>query len=86
MATAMTTDNPYRVGYTQVSNGEVINLQRYPLKVLQTVIDQSEIYSLKSDDTLTRIANEKYGNPREWWVIADYNNIKEPWDISGFDS
>lgn len=83
MATSMSTDNPYRMGYTVVSNGEVINLKRYPLKVLQSVIDISEIYIVKDGDTLTRIAEERYSNPREWWVIADYNNIVEPWNLSG---
>ena len=86
MATALSDDNPYRLGYTQVKDGQVVGLTRYKLKVVQEVIDQSEIYTVKSQDTLTRIAQVKYDNPREWWVIADYNNIIEPWDISGNDT
>jgi len=86
MATALSDNNPYKLGFTLVRDGQVVGLNRYPLKITQEVIDQSEIYTVKSQDTLTRIAYKKYNDPQDWWVIADYNGIKEPWDLSGVDT
>lgn len=79
----MSSDNPYLLGYTLMRGNQVIGLHRYPLLVVPEVVSQSEMYPVKQGDTLTRIAYKKYNNPKEWWVIADYNNITVPWDLSG---
>ena len=38
-------------------------------------------YVIKSTDTLDLIALKHYGNPLLWWIIADMNNIIDPFKL-----
>lgn len=38
------------------------------------------LHKIKKWDTLDSIALEYYNNPTYYWIIADFNNIKDPFD------
>lgn len=37
------------------------------------------LYDVKSNDTLDTIALDFYNNPTYFWIIADFNNIQDPY-------
>lgn len=87
MSTTVTvsTNNMYANGRIfELDNGEVL-LLRNRLSYTGGVDDEWE--TLKSGDRLELIAwryyKDKVANPeRLWWVIADVNNIYNPFDLS----
>ncbi len=40
--------------------------------------DRTKIYTLKEGDSLWAIADKEYGNPGQWRVIAEANDIENP--------
>ena len=38
-------------------------------------------HTVSLTDTLDSIALKYYGNPLYWWIIADINNIQDPFDL-----
>lgn len=40
-----------------------------------------KFYIVKEDDKLTDLAFRFYNESKEWWIIADANNIHLPWDL-----
>jgi hypothetical protein len=64
-----------------------VNLKEY--KTLEDQINETPYSSperthswvVRAGDTLTRIAADKYGDPREWRAIADRNHILDPLDL-----
>ena len=39
---------------------------------------QDRYYRVVSGDDLTRVAAKVLGDPRYWWVVADFNDILDP--------
>ena len=37
-------------------------------------------YTVQSGDTLHHIAARQLGDPRLWWVVADFNDVLNPFD------
>ncbi|HHV62128.1 MAG TPA: LysM peptidoglycan-binding domain-containing protein [Firmicutes bacterium] len=37
-------------------------------------------HTVKDGDTLWMLAWQYLGDAEYWWVIADFNNIKDPWE------
>ena len=65
------------------SNGITINypegdtsLQRKTIVHKEDLEDKS--YIIRQDDTLSSIANKFYNEPLYWYIIADVNNIDNP--------
>lgn len=64
-----------------------VTLREY--KTLEQQIDQIKFESpdhththvVQRGDTLSRIANEAYGDPRRWRPIADHNRLADPLDL-----
>lgn len=64
-----------------------VTLREY--KTLEQQIDQIDYQSpdhthtrvVQRGDTLSRIANEAYGDPRQWRPIADHNHLTDPLDL-----
>lgn len=44
--------------------------------------DQCTVYECKDGDTLPGIAFQAYQNEYLWWIIADVNDLLEPWNIT----
>jgi len=47
--------------------------------------DYNIFYQVEAGDTLYLISYKFYGKVDYWWVIADYNNIYDVFDISSGD-
>lgn len=65
------------------TDGYVINyqegdrsLQRRPIIHREDLEDKA--YIVRQGDTLTSIAFKFYGEPLNWFIIADVNNIQNP--------
>jgi len=42
-------------------------------------------YALSATDRLDNLAYKFYDDPDYWWLIAEYNRILDPFDISSYD-
>lgn len=69
------------------TDGYIINyqegdrsLQRRPIIHREDLEDKS--YIVKQDDTLTSISYKFYGEPLYWYIIADVNNIDNPFILT----
>lgn len=97
MATTTTTINTIDEGlvlreYDLYQNGDVIvfpngekELQRKPIVYIKNIEDA--YHPVKKGERLTQIAYENYkdvlAHPQfYWWIIADANEIENPFDIS----
>ena len=71
---------------TRYTNGEIANntedkeflVVRKPLKLAK---DRGDVYLTVTQDYLYRwdlLAYKAYGDYTLWWVIAEYNNIRDP--------
>ncbi len=79
MSVIIRTDNPY-------AKGKVINFKdgRRILVREKVVYKESpnDKYHLVTDtDTISNLAHNYYGNSKEWWIIADANNLATPWEL-----
>lgn len=43
--------------------------------------DDDRFYNVKLDERIDQIAYTQLGDPRHWWVIAEYNNIDFPLEL-----
>lgn len=69
-------DHLYRKGYTvQYPEGDESKEREKLVYVRDT---EDRLYVVKEGDTLTYIANKYYGKPFKWYVIADINQIYNP--------
>lgn len=44
--------------------------------------DHTHSHVVQRGDTLSRIANDVYGDPRQWRAIADHNHLTDPRDLT----
>lgn len=72
-------DNPY-------SNGTVITfddgtgvLDRDKLNYVPSASDK--LHTVTDYDTLSSIANDRYGNSKYWWIIFDINKLDNPFEL-----
>lgn len=70
-------DNPYRQSYQiQYPQGDV-SLERYT-PVFSS--KQNKIHTIVQGETLQNIAYKYYGDSGSWYLIAEYNNINDPFE------
>lgn len=65
------------------SNGITINYQEGDTSLQRkTIVHKEDLedksYIIRQDDTLSSIANKFYNEPLYWYIIADVNNIDNP--------
>lgn len=61
-----------------VRNGELFYGFRPPLDTSHRAGDI--YYTVQSGDTLQSIAWKKLGDVKLWWVVAEFNGIKDPFE------
>jgi Uncharacterized protein containing LysM domain len=67
------TNNPYSIGNIfSFSEGDFA-LEREPIVIERSIRDR--YHTVVEGDTLSTIAFDKYNDSKEWWVIADVNNL-----------
>lgn len=73
----------YLVGASPYDNGFTLNygdgdysLESYPLLIPSSLNDFQ--HTLKEGETLQNIAYGYYGDSGKWYIIAEYNNIINP--------
>ena len=69
-------DNPYTKGLIVEYDDNTSAIYRGKLVYRETQNDKYHLVS--EDETLSDIAYNEYGNSKLWWVIADVNNIIDP--------
>ena len=65
------------------SNGITINYQEGDTSLQRkTIVHKEDLedksYIIRQDDTLSSISNKFYNEPLYWYIIADVNNIDNP--------
>jgi nucleoid-associated protein YgaU len=72
-------NNPYSIGTIFIfPEGDAL-LERKPIEVTKSPRDQ--YYTIKKGDTLNELAFRYFGNSKEWWILADVNNIEFPFEL-----
>lgn len=80
------TDKQYK-NYERVSRYQVFplyfnNIDKKYIYGLTSNLDDKEtsfvVHSVKRGDTLDSLALYYYGNPTYYWIIADFNRIRDP--------
>lgn len=69
-------DNPYSKGVIYKFSDNTPALLRG--KLVYTESPKDQYYAIEVDDRLDTIAFKFYGNSKLWWVLADCNNIIDP--------
>ena len=76
MATTYKNSSPFNIGYiVQYQEGDLSLEKHQPTVVLS---DHDDIRILKADETLHSIAYEVYGDSGKWYILAEVNNIMNP--------
>lgn len=73
--------NPYITGrFVELHDGTVILKRRQLEYNTSSFNDRS--HRVSYGDTLWRLAFKYYGNSKLWWIIADVNNIINPFELT----
>lgn len=73
-------NNPYSIGNIFVFPEGDFLLDRTPIDVDKSIYDK--YHTVIDGDTLGKIAFNEYGNSKEWWVIADVNDLYWPFELT----
>lgn len=73
-------DNPYTTGFIMVYNEGDSSLERFPIKYKQSINDK--LHMVTTWDTLSDLAYDFYGSSKWWWLIADVNNVFDPFNLT----
>lgn len=65
---------------TFLKDGTTIYLGARPTVNTAPAMDDG-FYVVRPEDDLTRVATRVFGDPRYWWVVADFNNILDPFAV-----
>lgn len=68
--------SPYDNGFTLIYGDGDYSLESYPLLIPSSPNDFQ--HTLKEGETLQNIAYRYYGDSGKWYIIAEYNNIINP--------
>lgn len=68
--------SPYDNGFTLKYGDGDYSLESYPLLIPSSPNDFQ--HTLKEGETLQNIAYRYYGDSGKWYIIAEYNNIINP--------
>ena len=75
-------DNPYSTGKVFKFKDETRALLRVRLDIPESPKDR--VHVLVEGETLDTLAFKFYKNSKLWWIIADYNNILDPFDLTPY--
>lgn len=73
-------NNPFITGYVINYKQGDQSLERFTLSYQKS--DNDEMHSVTDYDTLWNISFDKYGTSKYWWVLADVNNIFNPFELT----
>ena len=80
MAISVRKDNPFTTGYViNYTQGDA-SLERTPIVYVPSVNDR--LHVVKKYDTLWDLSFDYYGNSKYWWVLADINDIINPFELT----
>ena len=68
--------SPYDIGFTLIYGDGDYSLESYPFLIPSSPNDFQ--HTLKEGETLQNIAYRYYGDSGKWYIIAEYNNIINP--------
>lgn len=72
-------NNLYQTSIALIHGNEEYQLKRFPISYSPTSRDTFHV--VKASDELDYLAHNYYGESKYWWVIADANNIINPWKL-----
>lgn len=55
-------------------------------KIVFLVSAEDKLHIVMDEDNLTQLAYRYYGNPILWYIIADANNIENPFELTTGES
>jgi nucleoid-associated protein YgaU len=73
-------NNPYHIGTLVILSDGEIALDRAVPNIPGTVYDK--LYVIKDNDELSQLAFSFYGDSKLWWILADRNNIMNPFELT----
>lgn len=74
--TKLRLNNPYHFGVISIFLDGEQSLDREKLVIPSSPLDK--FYIIRSNDEMTTIAYKFYGDSKYWWIIADRNDIENP--------
>lgn len=88
VAVELEPNNLYRYGWVEVFDNNEKLLLRKPLEIKVTLTDKYHL--LRRGEMLDQLAHRYYQNiaknpSKFWWVIADVNNIYNPFDLTEYE-
>lgn len=72
-------NNPYSLSDIIILPDESLVLERR--KVVYVKSEKDRYFTTIQGDTIWNIANQAYGDSKLWWIIADVNNIDNPFEL-----
>lgn len=69
-----------RSTYIEFDGGEIL-IERVPYNSDNFGDSGNILHTLIQDENLTRLAHKYYGEPLYWYIIADANNIINPFEL-----
>lgn len=76
MAIKLRANNPYSIGVVVRYKDGSSSLHRTRVTYVESKRDK--IHVANDDEDLTQIAYKYYGDSKLWWLIADANNLIDP--------
>ncbi len=73
------TNNPYSIGKLNTFEDGQATLTRKAIQYTPNYLDK--YFMVGNGDNLSQIAFLAYGDSKLWWLIADANNIFNPFDL-----
>jgi len=73
-------DNPFVTGFVMTYNEGDSSLERLPIKHVPSINDK--LHTVRRWDNLSDLSYDYYGSSKWWWVIADVNNIFDPFNLT----
>lgn len=77
-------DNPFVTGFVMLYNEGDSSLERIPLKYTPSPNDK--LHKVTRWDNLSDLSFDYYGSSKWWWVIADVNNVFDPFNLTSNES
>lgn len=73
-------DNPFVTGYVVNYKEGDTSLERVPIVYTPSINDK--LHPVTNWDNLSDLSFDNYGTSKLWWVIADVNQIFDPFNLT----
>lgn len=74
-------NNPYSTGYlAKVGDNTLLYRSKLNYQIGQSQGEKH--HRVKEDEQLWTIASDRLGDSKYWWVLADVNNILNPFELT----